>query len=269
VLTRQEPPKPSHGTRIQSVARSCRLLLWLASRPHGATAKEAAFATRLALPTTYHLLNTLVDEGLLAKNARRRYQLGRSSALLARAYLRTAAVPDALLSALRRLADRTEEAAYLTDWGDHDIRVLASVEGRRVFRVAEVAAGPYDAAHARANGKVLLAYAWPEARADYLEQHPLERRTENTICDRAELEHELATVKERGYAIDREGFLAGVDCLAAPILENGSLVAALGVSVPSDRFDAAQESLTEALLEVVAEVDELGDRAELEEIGAG
>ncbi|MBS1881333.1 MAG: IclR family transcriptional regulator [Actinobacteria bacterium] len=266
MLTKLAPPKPSNGTRIQSVSRSCRLLLWLASRPHGATAKEAAFATTLALPTTYHLLNTLVDEGLLTKDPRRRYTLGRSTALLAQAYLRGSAVPDALVSALRRLADRTEETAYLADWGEHDIRVLASVEGRNILRVAEVAAGPYDAAHARANGKVLLAFTWPEVKDAYLDRHLLERRTERTICDRAELERELATIRDRGYAIDREEFSPGVTCLAAPILEDGSLIAALGVSVPSDRFATAQAFLTETLLEVTSTVDDLEPEADLEEV---
>jgi DNA-binding IclR family transcriptional regulator len=76
------------GTRIQSVARACRLVLWLAEKPSGATAKEVAFANRLTLSTTYHLLNTLVDQGMLAKVANRRYVLGQSSALLGQAYTR-------------------------------------------------------------------------------------------------------------------------------------------------------------------------------------
>lgn len=79
-------PLRSGGTRIQSVARSCQLLLWLAERPDGATAKEAAFATKLALSTAYHLLNTLVEEGLLVKDSERRYILGEATARLAHAY---------------------------------------------------------------------------------------------------------------------------------------------------------------------------------------
>jgi DNA-binding IclR family transcriptional regulator len=246
---------PAAGTRIQSVARGCHLLLWLAGRPHGATAKEAAFATTIALPTTYHLLNTLVDEGLLAKDSQRRYTLGRSSAVLAQAYLRGSAVPEALLSAVRELADRTEETAYMADWGEHDIRVLASVEGRNIVRVAEVAAGSYEAAHARANGKVLLAYAWPEVRAAYLERHPLERRTAGTICDAAELEIELEAIRERGCAYDREEFSEGVSCIAAPILHNGAIIASLGLSVPAGRFAKAEDRLRDELLEVIAGID--------------
>ena len=95
----------------------------------------------------------MVDEGLLAKDVHRRYVLGRDTAILAQAYLRGKAVPESLLSALREIARRTEETAYLADWGENDIRVLASVEGSQIVRVAEVASGRYEFGHARANGK--------------------------------------------------------------------------------------------------------------------
>jgi IclR family transcriptional regulator, acetate operon repressor len=249
------PEKPANGTRIQSVSRGCRLLMWIANRPHGATAKEAAFATRIAVPTTYHLLNTLVDEGFLAKDRHRRYTLGRSAALLAQAYLRGSAVPEFLLTALRQVADLTGETAYLVDWGEHDIRVLASVESRNIVRVAEVAAGPYEAAHARANGKVLLAHAWPEVREAYLKQHPLERRSDSTICDLAQFEAELEAIRLRGYAFDLEEFSPGVCCVAAPIHEGGTVIAALGISVPADRFAKAEASLTRDLLTTIGEIE--------------
>ena len=87
------------GTRIQSVARACQLLLWLADRRHGAAAKEIAFAHRLTLPTTYHLLNTLVDQGLLAKDEERRFVLGsKLRPSWPRRYLRESSVPESLLS---------------------------------------------------------------------------------------------------------------------------------------------------------------------------
>jgi IclR family acetate operon transcriptional repressor len=243
------------GTRIQSVARGCQLLLWLADRRDGATAKEVAFGNRLALPTTYHLLNTLVDQGFLTKDSERRYTLGRSTGILAQAYLRGSAVPDALLSALRELAVRTKETAYLADWGERDIRVLASVEGTNIVRVAHVASGPYEDGHARANGKVLLAYAWPELCEAYLRQHPLRRLTEATICDRDQLDRELELIRERGYAYDEEEFADGVSCVAAPLLENDGIAAAFGLAVPSGRFAKTRDELTAILLEMIAGIE--------------
>jgi IclR family acetate operon transcriptional repressor len=247
--------KQGTGTRIRSVARASELLLWVASQPNGAAAKEIASAQGLALPTTYHLVNTLVDEGLLAKDSQRRYILGRSTAILAEAYLRGKSVPESLLAALRELASKTEETAYLADWGDHDIRVLASVEGSHLVRVAEVGRGPYYHGHARANGKVLLAYATPEMRQVYLRSHPLGRLTNNTIVDPKQFEQELKRIRQRGHAYDQEEFAVGVSCVAAPLLQNGHLIAALGLSVPTDRFKNKRADLTTALLDVVASLE--------------
>lgn len=252
--TTREAPEAAAATktRIQSVARASQVLLWVADQPHGATAKEIAASQGLALPTTYHLLNTLVDEGLLAKDVHRRYILGRSTAILAQAYLRGKAVPDSLLGALRELARRTGETSYLADWGEHEIRVLASVEGSRMLRVAEVGSGVYEHGHARANGKVLLAYARPEVRDAYLRAHPLVPLTDATICDRQALEAELERIRERGYAYDHEEFAVGVACVAAPLLQNGQLIAALGLSVPADRMEQDRAELTKVLLDIAA-----------------
>lgn len=241
----------AQGTRIQSVARGCRLLMWLADRQQGATAKEVAFGNRLALATTYHILNTLVDEGLLAKDAQRRYVLGRGTATLAQAYLRGDAVSDELLSGLRELAARTNAAAYLSDWGDRDMRTVASVEGTGLLRVADVAAGPLVDGHARANGKLLLAYADPALRDAYLARHPPRRLTAATCCEAAELERELREIRARGCAYDEQELADGVACVAAPLLRKDRIVAAFGVSVPTERFARTREQLTAAVLEVV------------------
>jgi IclR family acetate operon transcriptional repressor len=247
-------PAPSPGTRIQSVARASQILLWVAQQSRGATAKEIAASQGLALPTAYHLVNTLIDQGLLAKDVHRRYVLGRGTAVLAQAYLRGKSVSENLLAALRELAERTHETVYLADWGEHDIRVLASVEGSQLVRVAEVASGPYEHGHARANGKVLLAYAWPEIREAYLRAHPPEKLTDSTIVDPEPLEKELARIRKRGYAYDQEEFAVGVSCVAAPLLHNGRIVAALGISVPTDRFKKQRADLTQTLLDVIAGV---------------
>jgi len=242
--------KAGAKTRIQSVARASRILLWVADQPHGASAKEVAASQGLAVPTTYHLLNTLLDEGLLAKDVRGHYILGRSSAILAQSYLRGKSVPDSLLRGLRSLTMRTGETGYLADWGEHDIRVLASVEGNQMVRVAEVGSGPYEHGHARANGKVLLAYARPEVREAYLRAHPLVPVTPATITDPASLERELEQIVQRGFGYDEEEFATGVSCVAAPVLHRGQLVAALGLSVPTERFRLRRAELTSVLLEV-------------------
>lgn len=242
------------GTRIQSVARGCTLLMWLAEHGRGATAKEIAFANRLALATTYHLLNTLVEQGLLAKDERRRYVLGQGTAMLVDAYLRGAAVSDALVAGVRELAARTQAAAYLADWGERHMRMLASAEGAVVQGVPDVSSGSLGDAHARANGKVLLAYAPPELRDAYLAAHPQRRLTAATYCDSDALDRELARVREQAYAHDDQEYCPGVACVAAPVFCEGRVVAACGVSVPSERFAAKRDELTAIVVDVARSI---------------
>jgi DNA-binding IclR family transcriptional regulator len=237
------------GTRIQSVARACQLLIWLAEKREGATAKEVALAHRLTLPTTYHLLNTLVDQGLLAKHTERRFVLGHGSGIVARGYVRASAVPESYVSAMRALATRTQEVVSLADWCELDVRILASVERNNVVRVAEMMNTPYEDAHARANGKLLLAYAAPDFRDAYIAAHPPRRRTQATICDLSTLERELARIRKQGYASDDQEFARGLSCVAAPILENGALIASIAVSSTSERFAEKRDELTGCVLE--------------------
>lgn len=257
--------QPSGGTRIQSVARAGQLLMWVGDQRHGATAKEIADANGLALATTYHLLNTLVDEGLLTKDVHRRYVLGRSIGILAQAYLRGKSVPETFLGALRELARRTEETVYLADWGQDDIRVLACIEGNHMVRVGEVSSGPYPYGHARANGKVLLAHAPDELREAYLRKHPLVPVTPNTIIDRQKFDRELETIRQRGYAYDDEEYSAGICCVGAPLLQGEHIIGALALAAPSARFSNNRAALTATLLDVVSGLQSTGPSP----VGAG
>jgi len=80
-------PEPGIGrTRIRSVGRSARALLLVADSAAGCSATEVATRLGLAVPTAFHLLNTLVDEGLLAKE-RRRYFLGPAAGRIADGFM--------------------------------------------------------------------------------------------------------------------------------------------------------------------------------------
>ncbi len=227
--------------------RAARLLLQLARHEHGCTLTEAARSLDLAVPTAHHLLATLTAEGLAAKDSRRRYGLGPRIAVLADGFERQAR-PGFLMDPLHRLAERTGETAYLARWADGDIRALACVRGGNAVQVAEVEPGPYRHAHARATGKLLLAFARPEDRDAYLTAHPPEPVTTRTLTDPAALAAELAAIRERGYAEDLEEYRDGVACVSAPLLWDGVIVAAYTVSTPAHGYEDRREALVAAVL---------------------
>lgn len=241
------------STRIQSVARAARLLMYVAGEPDGATTTAAAAAVGLPVPTAHHLLATLCDEGLLARGEQRRFVLGPGVAALASAYTQAEAVPAWLLEPLRKLVREQRETAYLSAWRGEEIRVLASLESGAAVRVAGAERGPYSCPHARATGKLLLAFADPQRRAAVLGEGELEARTPHTIVDREALAAELEATRERGWAVDAEEFNEGVCCVSAPAVVNGVVIAAFTVSVPVHHFDRRRVVLIDAVEGAAAE----------------
>lgn len=229
--------------------RALAILDYLADRGAPAAAKEIAAARRLTLGTTYHLLASLADAGYVAKD-HQTYTLGASIARLYDAFERQLDPGPRLLAAMDRVAESTGETAYVSRWRDGDVITVAVREGRRPVRVGDVSIGMRGHAHARASGKVLLAYAPPRREREYLSRVTLEARTPHTITDAEELRQHLAGVREIGFAVDNQEFVLGVHCIAAPVFDGDgdSASAALTVMVPASRFSDERASVLTAVL---------------------
>lgn len=240
-------------TRIRSISRAFDVLQFVATEPEERrTAKRISEALGLSVPTTYHVLNTLVDERVLAKDAQRRYHLGSTVAALAQAFHRQNSPPEQLMGPLRWLAQETGESTYLSGWRHGEIVVLASLEGSHAVRVHELQQGFGGAAHARASGKLLLAHA-PQAEAEaFLTAHTLDPVTPRTITSKEALLAEFAQIRQRGYALDEEEFKQGVACVAAPAYDRDILVGVYTVSAPVERYRRTQDALIEATVAAAA-----------------
>lgn len=241
-------------TRIQSVTRAAALLEFIATDPSGRTVGEAAAQVGVSLPTAYHLLNTLVDSGFLAKSEGRRYQLGARVGLLAEAFLAQMSAPQYLLEHVRDLAHRTGETAYLSAWRNGDATLLSVVEGHKAVRVAGLHLGYAGVTHARASGKVLLALGPRGTLERYLASHDIVSQTPRRLASAEALQVELDRVRAQGYAIDEEEFSEGVVCIAAPVAE-GTL--ALGISTPVERYQTMKDELVSAVVGFAAKAQSI------------
>lgn len=207
------------------------------------TPKELAQEIDTPLPTTYHLLKTLVDLGALVKLEREGYRLGPAIGALSDSYLEQGEPLRILEPAVRDLAKITGETTYMTAWRSGKIEVVVTVSSSRPVRVAPLGHGSQSYAHARASGKVMLAFARPSLREEYLYNNPLEKITPVTIDNSEILEGELREIVKRGYATDLEEYAPDVSCLSVPVLASGHLIAALTVSAPTIRFNTEFDTL--------------------------
>ncbi|WP_231383807.1 IclR family transcriptional regulator [Rhodococcus sp. 114MFTsu3.1] len=234
---------------IASVSRAFTVVTMIADSAAPLSAKDLAAAVGTPLPTMYHMINTLLAENVLLRTGIGGYRLGPRLGVLSDAYLEQGEPVALLETALKELAGATGETAYVSAWRNGEIEVVTTAEGRHAVRVTQLQRGAHGQAHARASGKVLLAYARPGLRAQYLREHPLDALTEHTIIDAAELYEDFETIRVRGYATDLEEFTQDVSCIAVPVLINGRIIAAFTISSPTSRFERHREEMIAVALE--------------------
>ena len=221
--------------RVQSVARAASILVAVGESDSGLTTREISERVGLNRQTAYHLIHTLTGAGLLTRNERNLYVLGLRVGTLAEGFRRHLAPPERLAPYVRRIASETGETAYAAGWLEGEIVTMSVVRGQNAVQASAVPQGLTSDGHARASGKLLLAYAAPEVRNDYFDHHVLTQRTPYTITSRERLEVEFDEIRRLGYATDREEFALGLCCLTVP-LDGGGAPYAFGLSAPAERF---------------------------------
>ena len=159
---------------------------------------------------------------------------------------------------LEELADKTERRVqFLTQ--EHGYAVYVRIaEGKHSVCTGAELGRRRAMLHATAAGKSLLAHL-PRAETDaILDDKGLYRFTENTVTDRDELYEQFETVRERGYAINREEHIEGLRAVAAPVrTPEGEVLGAVSVADAAHRMKGEwfEEELPELLLGIVNEIE--------------
>ena len=261
--TKREFRMTSRPTRIGSLKRAINLLVVLARMPPDVRKPRVlAEANGLALSSTYHLLSTFEDSGLLPKDTVGCYQFGPTFDLLAEAHYRNDRLPASVAAAVRNLANATGESAYFSTWRRGKIEMLLSVLGSNAVQVAALPSGFRGVEHARASGKLLLALSDELTVQPFLQAESLKQVTEYTITRPFDLRAELARVRELGYATESEEFILGVGCASLPIYAHKRLYGALAISAPIQRFESSLKSLIATVREAADGVQIVPERDE-------
>jgi len=137
------------------------------------------------------------------------------------------------------MARETGDSAAMAVLSGTEIVYVARASVRTLVRM-EAHVGSHFAAHATSMGRVLLAGLTPERLAEYFAKAKLDKLTEKTVNDRAELEKLIAGARRDGYAVVEEELALGVAALAVPVHDaNGRVVAALNSSSHSRHTSGA------------------------------
>ena len=229
---------------IQVIDRMMHLIDTLVRHPSPANLKQLALETGLHPSTAHRILAVMVENRLVDRIEPGTYRLGIRLLELGNLVRMRLNVRQEALPHMQRLHDDIRETVNLSVRQGDEVVYVERVSGSGLMMRVVQAVGTRAPLHATSVGKVFLADDGPDAAKAYAQRAGLTRLTDHTLTDPAVLGTELEQVRALGYAIDREEAEKGVSCIAAGIRDDeGTLVAGLSVSAPSDRLDETWAAL--------------------------
>lgn len=217
---------------VQSIERAFAILEEVARHRGGIRLGDLSKRVGLHNSTTFHLVKTMTLLGYLRQMPDKLYRVGRPLFTLAAGALDEVEMVALATPVLDELSAATQESCHFAVRSGRQVIVLARTAGSGPFQLTE-RAGVVRPAHCTALGKILLAAMGDDQLARFLQHAPLERFTDKTITDVAELMREIVEVRRSGVAYDDGEYNAEVRCSAVPVYGfTGQVQGAIGISGP-------------------------------------
>ncbi|WP_055712462.1 IclR family transcriptional regulator [Streptomyces torulosus] len=224
---------------MKSVTRSLRILEAVAQH-QPVTVGELTKIFGLPKSTVQRTLVTLAEAGWLRASRKdtTRWEIGARVLAVRPAALQGSSLFAAAREPMVRLRDQVNETIHLSVPDALDGMVVVDrVDCAHAVRTFH-AIGDLSPLHATAVGRAILAHL-PKQDVEELLAGGLERFSDTTPVDPAELRADLGRIRTEGYAVNDNQFRPGVCAIAAPVLdEDGTPLASVAISMPDSRYDA-------------------------------
>lgn len=197
------------------------------------TLSELARATNLPVATVYRLAGELEEGRFLDRDDNGRYSLGLylwEMGMLTPVHGRLREIAMPFLLNLQYTCRETVQLAVIDGIDAIYIEKLTMEEDVPV----QSRIGARIPLHATGVGKALLAFS-PAAYIDTVLGMPLVRYTDDTTTSRHGLVKQLAQVVEDGFARSRQEYVRDATSIAAPVVVDGQVRAAIGIVNYQDR----------------------------------
>jgi len=203
----------------------------------GAGVTELAVELDMNKSTVHNHLSTLEAEELVVQNDNE-YELALRLLELGGYVQNQSPLYTIAGQELESLASKSGELATLTV-EEHGRSVCLAIERGHQAVTLDIYPGYRRPIHLTAHGKAILAHLPAERVDDIVERHGLNAATARSVTDRQQLQSQLTTVRDQGYAVDEGEYIDGLQCVAAPIQsDDDEVIGAIGISAPASRGDS-------------------------------
>lgn len=243
---RQDTHKEPASMRVLS--RGLGILSQFTAQDPALSLSELGRRTGLHRGTVHRFVKTLQAEGFLTFDASTGlYRVGPAWAVALYSLGGNSVLSEILNHDLQMLAETTGECATLSVRRGDQIQMVDVVSTSSSFVPARTASSFVPLSeHAMVHPRVHLAYSSEDTRKRMLAV-PAVRHTDHTVTDRAAIEARLAQTAAEGIAYSRDDYRKGASAVAVPVFLRGEVIAAVGLVVPSERFNDNLERYTREL----------------------
>lgn len=227
------PTELSKDALNNSIAKAITILNCFSYEKPRLRLKEIGSMTGINQATAYRMLNTLKEYGLIEQQEGT-YALGRGFLKYEGIVLNSMEIRRIGLPFLEELSNNLKVNANLAVLDDQEVVYVARAEtpycAYGYFHI-----GMRRPIYCTALGKVLTCQS-PEIIHEVFKRGAT-RYTLNTITDEAEFLKEVEKVRLQGYAVDREEWSNGINCISAPLYDAaGQIVAGISISGPTSTY---------------------------------
>jgi len=240
---KEAEPSGAAGARsdaVQSLVRALGILNELAKTAGGMSLTRIAESVGLAPSTVHRLLTTLQQERYVRFDPERRlWSVGVQTFVAGSAFLKTRDLVGVARPYMRALMEECRETVNLAVEDDQEAMYVYQIERPQVV-AAPARPGARVPLHCSGVGKALLAAKTDGEVDKLLPEDRMRRLTANTIVSRSALRQDIASTRERGFAIDDQEHAVGLRCVAALVFDElREPIAAISISGPTARISEA------------------------------
>ena len=234
------------NTRIlKSADKLLELIEVLANSSAPLSASEISTALNMNRTTAYGLINTLLAHEYIEKEIRtNKFTISAKLFELGSKFRFKLPFITPASNAAEKIVSKWHLSVHIAIY--QNIGKIIFVHMHLPVDAVGIPVGYVAPAYCNAAGKILMANLPQDVLDFHLDKMVFEKRTQHTFTDKELFKKELMQCRINGYAQDKEEFLDGLSCIAAPIFDfSGKAVASISISGPTISIAEHEKELIE------------------------
>lgn len=215
--------------KVPAIYRTVNVLEYVAKHQR-ATLSDIHKNLSLAKSSTYLIIMSMMETGLLRKNPDNTFSLGMKLYELGNQAVAHLNLTSEAWPYMKNLRDQTRLTVHIGFIDGTEAIYLGKIDGLESV-IPNTWEGKRLSLHSSSLGKVLMAWMDETELETTLAHLTFSANTANTITSKQALRDELSKVREYYVAFDHEEDVAGIACVASPIFDHrGKVIAGISVS---------------------------------------